>query len=301
MNHMLKIADGEQVAAAELVRNFAYWREVGQREPVTVTHHGRGTHMFISVDHYRALAKAALTAQADTPTRMRELAALLHQGVILCGPDLGILMINPAALAITKRWDRHLEGLTLWRALPEFAGTLTEAHIRHSLASGEVSAADIPSPFRKESWLHFESYPFADGVALLFRDITLDMQQHRLADAKAAMTRAVALHDGIGSIRLSPRGFIESVDEAFCTMMALPEARLCDVAVADLIDVQARPPFRTALEQVLSGAGDCLLATRLLTNRSATIAVDAALVRLEGTYGTEGAVMIVTCGPEPRR
>lgn len=298
MNHMLKVANGEQVAAAELVRNFAYWREVGQREPVTVTHHGRGTHMFVSVDHYRALAKVAATVQADGPDRMRDLAALLHQGVILCGPDLGILMINPAALAITKRWDRHLEGMTLWQALPEFAGTLTEAHVRHSLVSGEVSAADIPSPFRKESWLHFESCPFGEGVALLFRDITLDMQQHRLADAKAAMARAVALHAGIGSIRLSPRGFIENVDDAFCAIMALPEARLIDLAVADLIEVQARPTFRAALEQVLRGAGDRLLPTRLLTNKGAAVAVDAALVRLDGTYGTEGAVMILTGAPE---
>ena len=78
MNHMLKVAECEQVAAAELVRNFAYWREVGQREPVTVKHHGSGTPMFISVDPYRALAKVAQSVQAAAPARMRALAALLR-------------------------------------------------------------------------------------------------------------------------------------------------------------------------------------------------------------------------------
>ncbi len=295
MNEMSRFDRYPSVAAAELVRNFAHWREIGARDPVTVTHHGRGTHMFVSMGHYRAILDAIDGIATDSGTeQMRWLATLLHQGVILCRADLTISFANPAALALAKRWERDLAGQMLWEALPEFAGTLTEAHIRHSLASGESSAADIPSPFRKDSWLHLESCPFAGGIVLLLRDITLDMQQHRLADAKGAIVRAIDLHGAIGTIRLSARGFIEDADPAFCRLIGLPQARLVDIALPDLIDIPARPALRRQMEQVLRGENDAALRTVLLTNLEGCLSVDAALVRLSGTYGTEGAVMIVT-------
>lgn len=280
------------VAAAELVRNFAHWREVGSREPVMITHHGRETHIFMGVDDFRAMAANEVAPPA--PDRMRELANRIHQGLILCNNDLTIDYANSVALAMTKRWDRHLEGRSLWDALPEFAGTLTEAHIRHSLTSGEPSTADIPSPFRSDSWLHFETFPFGEGIALLLRDITADMRQHRLADVKSAILKAMSVHGGVGYVRVSMRGFIEIADDTFCTMVGLPEDRLSSVCLPDLIDVSARPKFREQLERVLRGEGDQRVATRLLTNEGALLQVDAAIAQLQGTYGTEGAVIVMT-------
>jgi PAS domain S-box-containing protein len=129
---------------------------------------------------------------------------------------------------------------------------------------------------------------------LLLRDITLDMQQHRLADAKGAMLRAMALHGTIGTMRLSAQGFIKDADPAFCALIGLPEGKLIDIALPDLIDIASRPVFRRQMEQVLRGESDVSLETQLLTNADGPYPIDAALVRLSGTYGTEGAVMIVT-------
>lgn len=292
---MLDFRRGQSVAAAELVRNFAHWRDVGAREPVMITHHGRETHVFMGLDQYREIMMGEMVAEPAPPhDRMRELAGRIHQGMILCRSDFTIDYVNAVALAMTKRSDARLDNQLLWEALPEFVGTLTEAHIRHSLASGEASAADIPSPFRADTWLHFEAFPFGEGVALLLRDITADMQRHRLADVKTALMKAMSVHGEVGYVRVSTRGFIEYVDETFCAMVGLSEARLSHVAVSDLIDVAARPPFREQLERVLCGEGDRRVATRLLTNDGAILPVHAAVARLQGTYGTEGAVMVIT-------
>ena len=289
---MLDDRRGQSVAAAELVRNFAHWREVGAREPVMITHHGRETHIFMGVESFRSLGVS--DGPAAAPDRMRELANHIHQGLILCRSDLSIDYVNSVALAMTKRWDRHLEGRSLWEALPEFAGALTEAHIRHSLASGEASAADIPSPFRSDTWLHFETFPFGDGIALLLRDITADMRRHRLADVKSAILKAMSVHGGVGYVRVSTRGFIEIADDSFCTMIGLPEERLSSVCLPDVVEVSARPHFREQLERVLRGEGDRRVATRLLTNGGAVMPVEAAIAQLHGTYGTEGAVIVMT-------
>lgn len=165
--------------------------------------------------------------------------------------------------------------------------TLTEAHVRHSLTSGESSAADIP-PFRSEAWLHFETFPFAQGVALLLRDITADMQRHRLADVKSAILKAMSVHGGVGYLRLSMRGYIDIADDTFCAMVGLPEERLANIAMADLIEISSRPAFREQMEQVLRGGGDRRLSSRLLTNQGRILPIEAALAQLHGTYGSEG-------------
>lgn len=289
---MLEDRRRRSVPAAELVRNFAHWREVGSREPVMVTHHGRETHVFMGLDRFRTLAVE--DGGAPAPDRTLELAARIHQGMILCRGDLTVDYANGVALAMTRRWDRQLEGQLLWDAFPELSGTLTEAHIRHSLASGEASAADLPSPFREDSWLHLQTFPFAEGVAMLMRDITADMQRHRLADVKSAILKAMSVHGGVSYVRVSVRGFIEVADDSFCAMMGLPPERLTKVAVADLVELTARPLFRTQLEGVLRGEGDRRVTTHLLTNVGTVVSVDAAIARLHGIYGTEGAILLMT-------
>ncbi|WP_298397145.1 PAS domain-containing protein [Sphingobium sp.] len=273
------------------MRNFAHWREVGAKEPVLVTHHGRETHILIGMEPYARLAGAK--APTNDQDRTRNLANHIHQGLILCKADLSIDFVNPVALSMAKRWDRQLEGKPLFEALPEFSGAVTEAHIRHTLASGEASTADIPSPFRKDSWLHFETFSFGSGVAILLRDITDDMQHHRLADIKTSILKAMALHDGVSYIRISMRGFVDVVDDSFCEMMGLPCEKLIGVALPDLIAMPARRQLREDLEQVLNGQGDRRVATQFLSNRGDVVPVDASLVRLHGTYGTEGAVMVI--------
>lgn len=293
---MLDDLRGQSVAAAELVRNFAHWREVGAREPVMITHHGRETHIFMGLDSFRTMAAKEMAA--PPVDRLRELADHMHQGLILCNVSLEIEYINGVALSMSKKWDRRLEGQSLWSALPEFADALTETHIRHSLTSGEASAADIPSPFRNDSWLHFETVPFGDGIAILLRDITVDMQLYRLADVKAAILKAMSVHKGVGYLRVSMRGFIETADATFCTMVGLPEDRLSSVCVTDLVELSSRRLFREQLEETLRGAGDQRITTRLLTNDGSILEVDAAIAQLNGTYCVEGAVIVMTPTPK---
>lgn len=280
------------VTAAELVRNFAHWREVGAREPVLVTHHGRETHILMGLERYTSLAGAMVPT--DGADRTRDLANRIHQGFILCRADLVIDYVNPVALAMTRRWDRQIEGKMLLDALPEFSGMVMEAHIRHSLSTGEESAADIPSPFREDAWLHCETFGFADGIAILLRDITADMQRHRLADAKLALLKAMRVHEGVGYLRVSTRGFIEATDDRFCKLIGLPEDKLVGVHLPDLVELPSRPQMRETLDQVLRGAGDRKVQTSFLTNAGEIRQIAAGLARLHGTYGTEGAMMVIT-------
>lgn len=290
---MLNEGYGRSVTAADLVRNFAHWREVGVQEPLLVTHHGRGTHILMGLDRYRTMAVSGAEAGPDL---LAQLSARIHQGLILCRPDAAISHANHAALAMTRRWDRRLEGLSLWEALPELEDSPARSHIHHSMKSGEDSAADIPSPFRDDCWLHFQTFAHADGVALLMRDITDDVKRNRLADAKVAMLDAMLAHGGVGYVHVSNRGFITYADDIFCTMIGLPLDRLKQIGLSDLADLPARPRLREELEHVLRGDGRRRIVTSLLANTGSVITAEVGIAPLQGTYGSEGAVLVVTPG-----
>lgn len=51
------------ITAAELQNSFGRWRDRAQREPVSVTHHGRESVVVMSADEYKRL-KALDTRQA---------------------------------------------------------------------------------------------------------------------------------------------------------------------------------------------------------------------------------------------
>ncbi|SCW82581.1 PAS fold-containing protein [Sphingobium faniae] len=295
---MLNDRYGRSVPAAELVRNFAHWREVGVQEPLLVTHHGRGTHIFMGLDHFRTMTVNGPETAAG-PDLLAHLAAWIHQGLILCRADYTIGHVNHAALAMARRWDRHLAGLSLWDALPELAESLTQSHIRRSMEAGEGSAADIPSPFRENCWIRFETFPFPDGVALLLSDITEDVRRNRLADAKASVMQAMRVHGGVGHVQVSNRGFIEFADDIFCAMVGLPLDRLVHISLTDLADLPARPRLREELEHVLRGEGDRRIATSLLANSGAVLPAEIGIAPLQGLYGSEGAILVVTRQAEP--
>ncbi len=287
--------DHQRVAAADLVRNFSHWRQVGAREPIYITHHGRETHVFLAKE---LLDNVTEEAPGPVVDRSMELANHISQGLIFCDKELAIRFANESAIGLANRESIPQPGTPLLHAFPKIAGTLMQNMLRHSLNTGESDTADIPSPFRADCWLNVQSFPFDSGVALLFRDITVNVRQHRLADVRDAMMQAMSLHGGIGCIRVSARGYIETVNEAFCNLVGLSEQRLAKVAISDLVETPARPHFRSELEMVLSGEKDVHTRTSVLTNDGTTRSIDISITRLRGLYGSEGA-MILTTSPCP--
>lgn len=285
----------QRVAAADLVRNFSHWRQVGAREPIYITHHGRETHVFVAKE---LLGNVAEEPPSPVIDRSMELASHISQGLIFCDKNLAVRFVNEAAVGLANRESIPQSGTPLSEAFPQIVGTLMQNMLKHSLNTGGSETADMPSPFRADCWLNVQSFPFDGGVALLFRDITENVRQHRLADVRDAMMAAMSLHGGVGCIRVSARGFIEHANEAFCAQVGLSAQRLTKVAISDLVETASRHHFRAELETVLSGEKDVHSRTSVLTNDGTTRPLDISITRLRGLYGTEGA-MILTTSPCP--
>lgn len=290
--------DAVLVSAADLVRNFGHWRELATSRPIHVTSHGRRTHVLSSLRDFEArhgVAPAAAEGAVAGHDDLVALAEWIEEAVIICDSELRVVSANRVAHAICRRMPGTIRDLALTDALPEVRNTLMEIHVRRTAVGSEPSSADLPSPFTRGAWVRMQCFPLGNRNVLMFRDITDDVQRHRLADVKEALIEAMTVHGGIGYVRLSVRGGIERVDQPFCDLMGLPTDRLINVNICDLVATAQRATFRETLEAVLGGAGPRRFETGFLTNRGDVHDVSVALVQLQGAYAVEGAVLLITC------
>ncbi|WP_066554868.1 type II toxin-antitoxin system prevent-host-death family antitoxin [Croceicoccus bisphenolivorans] len=280
--------------AAEVVRSFSHWRDVASKNPVFITNHGRETHVLIDIEEYRELTGPKGTATRSNGDDLIGLADWIDEALMICDHDLRIEYANRVAGAVCRKPATDLVGRLLVDVLPSVAGSLMEVHARRTVVGGEPSAADIPSPFHDGGWLRFQSFPLGSRNVLMFRDITEDVQRHRLADVKTSILEAMSVHGEVGYVRLSVRGTIERIDAPFSSMVELDEQRLIGITLADLVIRDQRVDFRDRLETVMQGGPPQRMRVGFLSNSGGVAHAHVSIVQLHGAYGAEGAVVMMT-------
>ena len=280
------------VPAANFVRSFSKWRDEALVKPVFVANHGRITHALIGIDQFEKLSEGHGTQAADV--NPFELAEWIDEAVIVCDRDLVVESMNRVASAACRMSSSHCVGRNLYDCLPQLRGTLFDVHLMRTVEANESTSADIPSPLREGGWLRLQSFPLHERNVLLFRDITEEVERHRLADVKAALIEAMAVHNAIGYVRVTVSGQIERVDEPFCDLLGVREDRLRGANLVELVSREKRVEFKSALQEAMSGEGPRRLVSSFISNGGETDEVVAAIVQLRGAYGAEGAVILLT-------
>ena len=280
------------VPAANFVRSFAKWRDEALVKPVFVTNHGRITHALISVDEFVQMKRGGDAArEAANPF---ELAEWIDEATIICDADLVVESMNRVASAACRMSSSQCVGRNLYECLPQLRGTLFDVHLTRTVDANETTSADIPSPLREGGWLRLQSFPLHDRNVLMFRDIPEDVERHRLADVKAALIEAMAVHNAIGYVRVTLAGLIERVDAPFCNLLGVREDRLRGAKLVELVSRERRLAFKSALDEAMSGSGPRRVVSNFISNDGETEDVVAAIVQLRGAYGAEGAVILLT-------
>ncbi|MCJ2182608.1 PAS domain-containing protein [Novosphingobium sp. 1949] len=284
------------VSAAEFVRKFARFRDEAHDSPVFITHHGRETHVLCPIDVWNNIGSGqpGKAAGKRNDSANFALADWIDDGIIACDEAMNVVFANRNAHALVRAKPGSLVGLALTEALPAVAGSLLEVQARQSLVHGHPNMADIPSPFIDGAWLRFQSFLLDDRLVIRLHDITQEVERHFKANVKEAILQALDAHGGISYVRVSLRGTIDRVDTPFCRLLDLPEERLIGVTLTDLIAVSDKVAFRDTLERVLRGEDAQPVSTHFLTNRGDFVGVRMALVRLQGVYGCEGAIAVLT-------
>lgn len=280
------------VRASEFPRKFGHLSQAGRT--VFVTHHGRETHALLPIANYHEFVATAKHDDHDGVFSDQELADWLPLMLIVTDESRTIVMANRTAHAMARKPEGALPGCALFEALPALKESMFESYYNHTERTGEPCSFELPGLFGTESWHRVETSRTHQGVVFLARDITEDVQVHRLADTKKTLIEAMLAHGGIGYVWFNVRGRIEQVDPAMSDLLQLPRERLNNVPVVDLVPVGRRVMLREMIEDVLTHGGTPRFETEFLRNDGTTVPAVGAIKDLRGVYGSEGAVMVVT-------
>lgn len=286
------------VSSAELVRQFGRWQDEAASQPVLVTHHGRGRVVLVSAAHYDALVSAqAGRAPGDTGPAghaVTELMEHIDQGFIAFDRNMTVLEINRAACCFLKTEREAVLGRKLDERLPGIEETFGYASLTRASRSGTISTFEMPSFVYEGRWLLFQTFPFRDGAACLFRDITDELENRRRADAKTATLAALAVHGGMGRAKLSVRGTFNTVDPAFAALAGFLPEGLARARLIDIVAPHCRALASDAIETVLNGGDAQRVDVALLTREGAERPVRIGLAALRNHDGPAGAVAVMS-------
>lgn len=296
-----EVLSADTVSAADFIRNFARCRDEAERHPVFVSNHRRQTHVLLGIAEYERLAGERITFSDEegeaAKKNLADFSAWIEVGMIVCDADFHMRSANGNAAAICGTSSSKMVGSNFFD-LPGVRGSLIENMVARARETNQPSTIEMPSPFIPGCWINFRVLACVHAAIVIIRDITQEVKSQRMADVKGALLQAMAVHGGVGFVRVSIRGTVERVDASMCKFIGLPEDRIVGVPITDLVDVGTRVNFRNALEAVLRGEGAQKLKSRLISNLSDPVEVDVAIAVLHGTYGAEGAIMLITAAKE---
>uniref|UniRef100_UPI0035C99DB3 PAS domain-containing protein n=1 Tax=uncultured Sphingomonas sp. TaxID=158754 RepID=UPI0035C99DB3 len=288
------VVPSHRVSAADFVRSFGIWRERASETPVTITNHGRETHVLMSS---RTFAEINTDTNAYVDDHYKSMAALFDRFrdcVIIVDKNLTVQRVNAAACDFFKVCAAQIEGAPLERIMPHLKESFALRNILRTLSNGERSATDVPSISKAGIWLHVETFSVTEGAAIVFRDITGDVEANRQADVKQAIIKAIGVDGSVGYARISPREMVEGADAVLRDMIGLSEEALRRAKFSAIIAPRRRAEFHQTLESVFLRHGPVRLETCLFANSGREVPVRLSIVELRGEYASEGAIIVVT-------
>lgn len=284
------------VSSAEFVRAFAKIRREMNGEPIFISHHGEPTHVLCDIQTFQKMQLCPTPEKScsDCDIGKFELAEWIEEGIIACDKNLRIIYANRTAHALTHRSIRTLGGSPLFLALPELQKTLVELQVRQTLQTFVSNKFDLPSPFRKDTWIRFKTFILGDYIVLRMHDITETFAQISSSRKCQSVAEAVEAHQHVSRIFLNLRGAVQEADEKFATVIGLSEPRLHGVVFVNLVSKADRLRFNAALELAEQTGGAFELAISLLANDGALKPFDMAITSSASAYHSDGVVLLLT-------
>ncbi|WP_420477015.1 putative bifunctional diguanylate cyclase/phosphodiesterase [Noviherbaspirillum sp. ST9] len=135
----------------------------------------------------RARAEAALVLERD---RSRDILDNMDECFVLLDRDFHVVQINAGALRLEQRAASEVVGRTVWEGWPGIERTEIGRLYKHAMAERvRVKYGHTYTyPDGRTFWLEMNAFPYGDGLAIFYRDVT---------DTKLAEQRvlAAAQHD----------------------------------------------------------------------------------------------------------
>ena len=273
----------ERVSAAELIRGFGTWQARALLAPIVVTHRGRDALM---------LGPYACDGSSGSDQAATSLLDDIVESVLILDHDLRVIHANRAARDLVGGALVPDPYASLTSLLPGFGDEVIHRHLVRTLTTGEIFSGDVRSPLREDGWLRLKMVRAGDGLALIFRDVTEELNAFALSDIKASIVESIEALGTVGYARVSVRGMIERASASLCKRIGASGDAVRRVAFASLMPMRNRAEFNDRLEDVMQGGQPTRFESQLIVRSGEEVAVDLSLAPINGLYVTEGMTVL---------
>lgn len=119
----------------------------------------------------RARAEAALVLERD---RSRDILENMDEGFVLLDRGFRVVQINAGALRLEQRSASEFVGRTAWEAWPGMEALEIGMLYKHAMAERARVKYEhcYTYPDGRTFWLEMNAFPYGDGLAVFYRDVT---------------------------------------------------------------------------------------------------------------------------------
>lgn len=232
--------------------------------PVLVTHHGRPRLVVLSADEFVRLSEsegagapaAAVGGDSISDLSRDNFIANMFEGFVLFGADLRVRYANSVAVASAGLDPRTLIGK---RAdSPEFGeqGAVLAARLRRVLRTGEAVQYESKGFFNPHRYFESKAFPFQGGVGVTFSQLTELLDLRRDAEVSRARGQAVDALGIVSQLGVSPMGFIDEANAAFCDLVGFSQSQVLGARLVDFVAPPQRHDFAQAMNLVMQGRSE---------------------------------------------
>lgn len=163
--------------------------------------------------YFRDISKSK-RAEAESGKKSKQMESILssiQDNFVAIDRNWTISIVNNSFARLLGVSKEDLIGRSIWKALPEMAGTALETVFRKAMSTGEKATIDHPGLRSKSNFFHINLYPYPDGLLAIFEDIAdrkrFESEIRRLALVAEYTRNAVIFTNTEGLITWTNRGF----------------------------------------------------------------------------------------------
>jgi PAS domain S-box-containing protein len=185
--------------------------------------------------------------------------------------------MNFAAERLLGRPAREFIGKIQWEAFPACAGSEAERQYRRAMTESIAVHFDhhYVDPGVYDFWLEIHAYPSADGINLLYRDIS----ERKLAEEELRKFQFLADNAADVFFLIDSDGGLVYVNSAACRILGYSHQQFARMYVTD-IDVVRSMTFYQSLFELTDGDRLAPFETTYCRADGSTIPVEASVTRL---------------------
>lgn len=290
--------DHASVTAAEIIRNFGHWQHRALEAPLTITHHGRARVMLIAVETYERLVANKLKNVSHDPIELLQFIDNTSEGFLSHDEDLRVTYVNKVAEDYFGKHRAQIVGTVAETPEWDPGDDYVRSMWLQVLKTGESVSYETESLLFPGRRISVRAFPFKNGVATLFVNITERERLRAKAETSKALLAAIEQDGSVATAMLDLRGRMLCADAAFPLLLGFTADDLRLVRLTNCILPKDRKRAEQFFEEVRAQGKSGVIGLEIIVKSGEARSFKIAAVPMMRDYVLTGVMLMIGRAPD---